>query len=94
MSGSASVRFRANPDALATRVGDEIVLVHAGTDQIYVLNRTGARVWELMCAECDRAEIEQRLMQEFEVTAAEVTGQVQDLLASLAKGRLIARCDG
>lgn len=94
MSGSVSGRFRASPDALATRVGDEIVLVHTGTDQIYVLNRTGARVWELLCEQCDRAEIERRLVQEFEVTAAEVTGQVQDLIGSLAKGRLIAPGDG
>ena len=62
-----AARFRTSPDALATRVGDEIVLVHTVTDQIYVLNRTGARVWELLCDELDRTEIESRLAGEFDV---------------------------
>jgi len=84
------MRFRASPDALAARVGDEVVLVHTRTDEIYVLNRTGARVWDLLCDECDPAEIERRLVEEFEVTPAEVSEQVENLIASLAKGQLIA----
>jgi hypothetical protein len=86
---AASSRFRASPDALATRVGDEIVLVHIKTDQIYVLNPTGARVWELLCADCDGAEIERRLLQEFDAIPAEVAGQVEELITSLASSRLI-----
>lgn len=89
MSGAMPLRFRASPDALATRVGEEIVLVHTRTDQIYVLNRTGARVWELLCAECDRGEIERRLVEEFEVSRAELAGEVEDLIASLTRGHLI-----
>jgi len=89
MTGSMPARFQASPDALATRVGDEIVLVHTRTDQIYVLNPTGARVWELLCADCDRAEIERRMVEEFEVTPAELTGQVGELIGSLVNSRLI-----
>jgi coenzyme PQQ synthesis protein D (PqqD) len=90
VTGPAAVRFRPSPDALATRVGDEIVLVHTRTDQIYVLNRTGARIWELLCEDCDRDEVERRLAGEFEVPAGELTGQVDDLIASLTTGHLIA----
>ncbi len=90
MSGAPSKRFRVSPDALAARVGDEVVLVHTRTDQIYVLNRTGARVWELLGDECGPAEIERRLVEEFEVIPAEVSEQVEDLIASLAKAELIA----
>ena len=82
-------RFRASADALATRVGDEIVLVHTGTDQIFALNRTGARVWELLCGELDQAEIESRLAAEYDVTRAELAAQVGALIASLVEGRLI-----
>ena len=42
----ASVHFAASADALATRVGDEIVLVDLKTDRVYSLNRTAARIWE------------------------------------------------
>jgi hypothetical protein len=86
-----AMRFRATPDALATRVGDEIVLVHLKTDQIYVLNRTGARLWELLDAGCDRGEMVRRLMQEFEVTEAELAEQLEDLLGSLTSEALIER---
>jgi hypothetical protein len=88
-------RFRASPDALATRVGDEIVLVHTVTDQIYVLNRTGARVWELLCDELDRTEIESRLAGEFDVADADLAEAVGGLIASLVESRLITeRGDG
>jgi hypothetical protein len=82
-------RFRASPDALATRVGDEIVLVHTATDRIYVLNRTGARVWELLCGDLDRTEIESRLAEEFDVAHADLAAEVDSLLASLIESRLI-----
>jgi hypothetical protein len=84
-----ALRFRASPDALATRVGDEIVLVHTVTDQIYVLNRTGARVWELLCDELDRTEIESRLAAEFDVTHADLAAEVGGLITSLVERRLI-----
>jgi hypothetical protein len=83
------VRFRASADALATRVGDEIILVHTETDQIYALNRTGARVWELLCGELDRAEIEAQLRGEFDVTRAELSQDVGHLIARLLESRMI-----
>ena len=88
---AVSSRFRASPDAVATRVGDEIVLVHMKTDQIYSLNRTAARVWDLLCADCDRAEIERRMLDEFEVPSAELAGAIDDLVSSLVRGDLIVR---
>jgi Coenzyme PQQ synthesis protein D (PqqD) len=84
-----AARFRTSPDALATRVGDEIVLVHTVTDQIYVLNRTGARVWELLCDELDRTEIESRLADEFDVAHADLAAEVGGLIAALVESRLI-----
>jgi len=33
-----------SPDTVATRVGDEVVLVDLKTDRIYTLNRTAARI--------------------------------------------------
>lgn len=87
-------RYRASPDALATRVGDEIVLVHTRTDQIFALNRTGARVWELLCGELDHAEIERRLAEEYDVSRDELGAQVSELITSLAEGDLIGVLGG
>ena len=89
MSDPRPERFRATPDTLATRVGDEIVLVHLKTDRIYVLNRTGARLWELLTADCDRTEIELQMLAEFEATATELRAQIDAMLASLMADSLI-----
>ena len=88
---SIPVRFRSSPDALATRVGDEIVLVDLKTDQIYSLNRTAARIWELLCADCDRAELERRMLEEFDVAPRDVAQAIDELIASLTEGGLLVR---
>jgi hypothetical protein len=84
-----STRLRSSPDALATRVGDEIVLVDLRTDRIYSLNRTAARIWELMCEDCDRTEVERRMLDEFEVSPAELAEAIDDLIASMTQDGLL-----
>lgn len=84
-----SPRLSPSPDAIATRVGDEIVLVHLDTDQIYSLNPTGARIWELVCEVADRAEIARRMLAEFDVAPAELEAAIDELLASFAASGLL-----
>jgi len=84
-------RFRSSPDALATRFGDEIVLVDLKTDRIYSLNRTAARIWELMCADCDRTEVERRMLEEFDVTPGQLAEAIDDLVMSMMQDGLLLR---
>jgi hypothetical protein len=84
-------RFHSSPDALATRVGDEIVLVDLNTDRIYSLNRTAARIWELMCADCDRAEVERRMLEEFDITRDQLAEAIDDLVMSMMQDGLLVR---
>ncbi len=88
---STPARFRSSPDALATRVGDEIVLVNLKTDKIYSLNRTAARIWELMCADCDQAEVERRMLEEFDVARGELAEAIDELVTSMTQDGLLAR---
>lgn len=83
--------FQPSPDTVATRVGDEIVLVDLKTDRIYSLNRTAARIWELVCAECDRAELERRMLQEFDVGQEEVTAAIDEFVVSMTQDGLLVR---
>jgi len=83
-------RYRGSPDVVAERLGDEIVLVHMTTDRMYALNRTAARVWELLCGGYDRAGIQRRLLQEFEVTETRLSDEIDDLITTLRSERLIA----
>lgn len=86
-------RFRPSPDAVATRAGDEIVIVDVRTDQIYSLNRTAARAWELFSADCDRTEVERRMLSEFEVAPQALASAIDELLESLTRSGLLERCD-
>jgi hypothetical protein len=86
---SVAARIQPSPDAVAAQVGDEIVLVHMKTDCIYVLNRTGARLWELLSARCDRAEVRRRMLAEFDVSEAELEQELDRWLDRLAADSLI-----
>ena len=81
--------LRPNPDTVATRVGDEIVLVHLKTERMHVLNCTGARLWELLCAGRDWADIRGVILGEFDVTPVQLDAEVEELLATLRQEQLI-----
>lgn len=82
-------RFRVAPDTVAQRVGEEVVLVHMKTDRIFVLNCTGARVWELLREGADVAGIRRRMQVEFDVGAAQLEEELASLLTSLEDEGLI-----
>jgi hypothetical protein len=84
-------RFRLNRDAVAQRVGEEVVLVHLTTDRMYVLNQTAARAWELLSAGHDAPAIRQRMLQEFEVPPNQIADELDHLVQWLQTEDLITR---
>ena len=83
-------RFIVSPDAVANRMGDQIVLVHVGTDRIFELNPTAARVWDLLQSGHNRNEIRKILFEEFSISESLAAQQIEDLLASLIAERIIS----
>jgi len=81
---------RPSPDAVTTRMGDEIVLVHLKTERMHVLNRTGARLWDLLCAGRDWAYIRGVMLREFDVTPEQLDAETEDLVRSLEQEQLIS----
>ena len=77
------------PDVVSRRLYDEVVLVNLQTNTIYALNRTGARFWEMLAEGNDRAEIERRLLSEFDVSPDRLSVEVDELLARLSQAGLI-----
>ena len=75
--------FSVNPDVVANRVGDQIVIVHIKTDRIFSLNPTASRFWDLMSSGKTREEIQSALLQEFRVPAQQLSNEIDNLLASL-----------
>ena len=81
--------WRPDPDVVTRRLGDEVVLIHLRTNQIYELNRTAARIWELISAGATRPQIEQWLEEEFDVPADRLPTTVDSFLAELADSDLV-----
>jgi hypothetical protein len=82
-------RVRPDPNVLAKRVDDEIVLVHLETNRIYELNRTASFLWDALAAGATQAELEQQLALEFDVEREQLAREVDELLRGLTSERLI-----
>lgn len=86
--------FHPDPDVVAQRMGEEVVLVHLRTNRIYELNPTGARCWELLTTGLDRAAIRQQLLQEYAVEEEALAGEIDRLLAELRAAGLVHAAAG
>ena len=83
------MRYRVHPDALANRIGDQMVVVQLQSDRIFELNRTGARIWELIAQNQTKADIVKTLTQEFDVSDQSATAEFDQLVNKLSVENLI-----
>ena len=86
---SRPARLRPNEDVVSSRLGEAGVLVHLRTNQIFELNATGVRIWELIGQRQTVADIERTLQSEFDVDAAQLHEEVSALVDALADEGLI-----
>ncbi len=70
-----------------------MVLVHLRTNRIQTLNRTAARLWELLEEGRSSSEIKQLLLTEFEVGEEELEAEMDRLLKALQESQLIVADD-
>jgi hypothetical protein len=76
-------------DVVSHRIGDELILVHLGTNRFYSLNRTGARLWELIAEGKPASEVRRRLTSEFGVDERTLSEELDAFLGVLASERLL-----
>jgi hypothetical protein len=74
---------------VAQRLDDVLVVVQLETNRIHELNRTGTRFWELLQDEHDLERIERRLLEEFDVSEAELRAEIDKLVADLESEKLL-----
>jgi hypothetical protein len=79
---------RPHRDVLTRRVGNEVVLVHLGTNRIYSLNATAGRLWELFAAGASRDDVFAKLKQEFEVSDETLAAETSSLAELVERERL------
>lgn len=78
-----------NSDVVAKRLEDELVVVHLGTNQIYSLNSSAARLWELLESGFGLAEAKEQLIEEFDVSMEQLEEDVSATLTLLVQNQLI-----
>ena len=81
--------MRPNTHVLCRQVKDGAVLIHLETNQIYDLNRTGYRIWQLLQDGSDSTAICNTLRQEFDVDPAVAAHELQALLDRLTSEGLL-----
>ena len=80
-------------DVISRPFGDAAVLVDLTTNQIFELNRTGYRIWELLDERLYRAAITDVLQREFKVERSQLELEVDELLNELRRENLLAEDD-
>ena len=80
---------RPHADVVARRMGDAVVLIHLGTNRIYELNATGARIWELLVEGRSVEEIEKTLSTEFEAGGVDLGAEIARLIDLVRTEKLV-----
>ncbi len=80
---------RPAPDVVHQELQGEVVLVNLKTNRIFVLNRTGARFWQLLEARGSRDTICAALVREFNVEREEIESEINSLLEALTMEGLV-----
>jgi hypothetical protein len=83
-------KFRSHPDVLSRKVGDKIVLVHMGRNEIFSLNATGSRLWELLSEGRSRSDAVEQMQVEFDASRETIESETDHLLALLEREGLAA----
>jgi len=71
------------------RLDDRIVLIDLASNQIFDLNETSARLWELVVAVGELPEISAVLAEEYDVDHDQLQRELSETLARFAKDELI-----
>jgi hypothetical protein len=76
-------------DVVSEKVGDELVLVNLRTNEIFALNPTGARFWELLVAGSSREAIEEQLLLEYEVDRDVLVAEIDAMFVELERQKMV-----
>ncbi len=90
MTESNAPTLRLHPDVVWRRIGTTAVVIDVPSSQIFELNATGARIWELLSEGCDRDGIAERLAAEFTIDVPRARQEVDALIDTLRREQLLA----
>jgi hypothetical protein len=83
------LRVHLNPEVMAQRMGDDLVLVHLSSNQIFELSSSAAQLWELLESGLGLAEALQQLLADYDVTPAHLEEDILKTLRTLEIAKLV-----
>ena len=88
MTRMMTVRYQRDPNVVSREIAGERILVpiraqSADMAAIYVLNDTGARIWELLDGQRSVAEIQDILIREYDVADETVGVDITEMIEQL-----------
>jgi hypothetical protein len=86
-------RLHISEDVLARSADDQTVLLNLETGHCYVLNGIAGQMWSLLRGGDEPEAVVERLLQEYDIEAATLRGDVEDLVHALVE-RGLAREQG
>lgn len=85
---------RPDPEVLCRCLGDETILVQVRTDEIYSLNVTAGRWWQLTAEGLTAEEVRSTLLGAFEVSEENLDRDLGELVDELMRLELLVAADG
>ena len=76
-------------DVVFRKLGDAAVLVHLGTNDIFELNDTGVRIWDLVLQQLPEDDIVRTLVEEFDVDETPARRESGALIEELRRRGLL-----
>lgn len=81
--------FQPSEDVISRKFDDEIVLIDLNSEEIYELNKTGARFWELLGEGKRIDQIEVELRNEYDISIEELETELESIITQLLERGLI-----
>jgi hypothetical protein len=87
-------RFVRNRDVVARQIEGELIIVPirrgvGDMNSLYTLNPVGSLLWEFMAEDHTIPEMVQRVCDEFEVSSAQASADIESFLESMVEEKLI-----
>lgn len=87
-------RYRAKEDVHGQETSDGFLLCDASTQEIFELNETARRIWELVVEGNTIDRMVEVLMDEYEATEEQIRASVVETIHELFEQGLVRECSG
>lgn len=89
---SSNAKFKRDNLQKPVVLNDGLAMLNISTGKYTVLNRIGARIWDLTAVETSVEEIVEHLIKEFNISKEECSNSVELYVEKLAEENLIVYC--